>query len=120
MGKTKELTKKNIIIRGRVLDDPIANQFGESIKNWFSAIFPMEFIESVEKSDKDSDVFLKTGQLIMVAYQNRSPTYIKANHEIELQGKLYLITEYDRNKAESLFFSAEKIFNETLQFSFDY
>ena len=62
----------------------------------------MEFIQIVEKSNKDPDISIETGRLIIVHYNDKFPIYVKANHEIELEGKLVHIEEYDRKNAETL------------------
>ncbi len=100
---------KEQILKGKVKGKPL---FSIGTR-YFFVIFPMEL------TNNTTDLIpLKEGTTIVVYYRSTKPCYVEKGDQIEIIGKI--IKKRLKQKTESIFAETSKLYNESLQFSFDY
>lgn len=117
--KTEKSKEKELIIRGKVNGEPIKTFFGGEI-GWheikFSMLLETDVVADFKKSGMST---IKAGStLVAVVSGHRSPCYVRNEDEVELKGRLMKV--FLSSGIECYYIDSERLFNETLQFSFDY
>lgn len=100
---------KEQILMGKVKENPL---FSIGTR-YFFAIFSMELTSNIT-----DPIPLMEGNTIVVYYRSTKPCYVKKGDQIEIIGKI--IQKRIKQKPESIFVETSKLYNESLQFSFDY
>lgn len=100
---------KEQILRGKV-NGKVLFSIGT---RYFFAIFPMELTSGII-----DPIPLMEGTTTIVYYRSTKPCYVKEGDQVEIIGKI--IQKMLKQKPESFFVETSKMYNETLQFSFDY
>ncbi|MFX1298474.1 MAG: hypothetical protein ACFFD2_26910 [Promethearchaeota archaeon] len=85
----------------------------------YSYVRSCEIIFSLKLTSEVPELDKKSGDLIVVHYSSRYITYVRNGDQVELLGKL--MTRHLKHKdAIVSWIEAHQLYNETLQFSFDY
>ena len=101
--------RKEEVLTGIVNGEPSMNMGFR----FYHAIFSINLTDDVK-----DQISIKKGDSMVVHYMNRKPCYIRKGDKVEILGEI--IKKELKNKNESLYIIAKKIYNETLKFSFDY
>jgi len=94
------------ILKGKVNGEPLFS-IGS---RYFFAIFTIELMSNISQP--------MHGNTIVVYYRSTKPCYVKKGDQVEIIGKI--IRKSLKQKTESIYVETSKLFNEDLQFSFDY
>ncbi len=97
------------ILKGIVNGEPLFS-IGS---RYFFAIFTMELTSNINHHIQPMH-----GNTIVVYYRSTKPCYVRKGDQIEIIGKI--MRKSLKQKTESIYVEASKLFNEDLQFSFDY
>jgi len=101
--------KKKNKIRGKISGHPELYSFVRSCE----IIFSLELMSDLPDLEK------KIGDTIVVHYSSNFITYVRENDVIEFHGEIRTKFMKHLNKLIS-YIEAHQLYNETLQFSFDY
>ena len=98
-----------IKIHGIVHGDPELYSFTESC----------EIIFALELTDDSPELGKKLGEVVVVHYSSKYITYVRRGDRVELLGEI--MNRHLKNKDVTVqWVEANKLYNETLHFSFDY
>ena len=99
----------DVKVNGTVHGDPELYSFVNSCE----IVFALELTKDAPKLDK------KVGDVIVVHYSSSFITYIRRGDRVELLG--HIETRHLKNRDETVsWVEANKLYNESLHFSFDY
>ena len=101
--------KEKSIVRGKINGEPELYSYVRSCE----IIFSLELMSDLPEMKK------KIGDTIVVYYSSSYITYVRENDVIEFYGEIR--TKYLKNRKTTVsYIEAHQLFNETLQFSFDF
>lgn len=108
-----------MIIKGTVIDTPFSGNIGYE-NYWIeSTLFLVELSRDVTATFKKVDpVLLRQGETVVVV--GIVGCYGRKNDQIEIKGQIGKAVLDDRERGESIFIKANKMYNETLKFSLSY
>jgi len=114
----KIITKKEIEVKLMANKQKIKGKInGEP--EIYSYVRSCELIFSLELMTDLPEIQKKIGDTVVVHYSSSYITYVRLNDVIEFTGKID--TRYMKNLNKSInYIEAHRLFNETLQFSYDY
>ena len=113
--KKYESHEKDMTIKGTVIDDPYYVTYFQAA----NAKFLMELGQDVTATTKGAGyVTLHQGEAVVVV--GTGGCYIRKNDQIEIKGRILKLVLDDRARGESIYILADRIYNETLRFSFNY
>lgn len=116
MGKRNSSREKQILIKGIVNGEPMHTEYGGDTS--FNEVnFSINLTTEINATFKNSEPsILQSGTSIVV--RCLQACYIRIGDQIELLGRLHKLAL--SNSIESYYIITRKLYNETLQFSFDY
>ncbi len=118
--KTEESKEKEIIIKGEVIGEPLHTMYGSTFTH-MTAYHEVKFLvksstDIVANFKKSESLMLPAGTSIVVVCSE--PCYLRMGDQIELLGRMVKVTL--KNGKQCHFISTSHLYNETLQFSFNY
>jgi len=117
---TEESKEKEIIIKGGVIGEPLHTRYGSTFSD-FSVYYELKFLV---KSSTDIVANFKRSESLMLPAGTSSvvvcsePCYLRMGDQIEFLARIAKVTL--KNGKQCHFISTSHLYNETLQFSFNY
>lgn len=126
MSKAEQSIEKNLVVQGIIIDEPIHCMYGsESGWSRYESKFLIELKHDVSVTFKRSEpAYLKAGETVIA--KCREDNYIRTGDHVTIVEATMIKLKHtiaslgDKSISDSIYIETRKLYNESLNFSFDF